>query len=79
MADVKMLAELILTHPTPPYEPTCVPMPWKSDVVSRQLEGKKLCFGLMMTDGVVDPHPPIKRAMLETAEKLRAAGHEGMY
>jgi amidase len=30
----------------------------------------------MVTDGVVDPHPPVTRALNEVASKLRAAGHD---
>ena len=75
MADVKLLVKLILTHPTIPYEPTCIPGSWL-DIPPAD---KRLKVGVMSTDGVVDPHPPIQRALRETAEKLRAAGHEGGY
>ncbi len=73
MSDLKLLTKLILTHESIPFEPTCVPVPWRE--VTKPTG--KLTFGILMTDGVVDPHPPIKRAMLETAANLRAAGHEG--
>lgn len=72
MADLQMLVKLVLTHPTLPYEPTCIPGSW---IEIPQTE-KKMKVGVMSTDGVVDPHPPILRAMKETSEKLRAAGHE---
>jgi amidase len=74
MPDLKLITELIVSHPTLPFEPTCTPIPW------RQVPepAGRLSFGILMTDGVVDPHPPIQRALLETADKLRAAGHEGM-
>ena len=73
MADLKMLAKLTLTHPTIPHDPTCIPGSW-IDVPATE---KKLRIGIMATDGVVDPHPPIQRALRETADKLRAGGHEG--
>jgi amidase len=73
MADVKMATRVLLTHHGLPFETTAVPMPWK-DVAPKK---GKLCFGLMATDGCVEPHPPIRRALKETANKLRAAGHEG--
>lgn len=76
MTDLKMLTRVIFNHETIPFEPTAAFSPWRGDVKIE--ERKKLSFGLLMTDGIVDPHPPIKRAMLETAEKLRRAGHEGM-
>jgi len=73
MADLKMFTEIIVTHPNLPFEPTCVPVPWRE--ISKPTG--KLSFGMMISDGVVEPHPPIQRALRETAEKLRAAGHEG--
>lgn len=75
MSDLKMLTKLILSHETIPFEPTCVSIPWREVPKSNE----KLSFGILMTDGVVDPHPPIKRALLETSAKLRAAGHEGKH
>jgi amidase len=30
----------------------------------------------VLTDGVVDPHPPVTRALQKVAAKLRAAGHD---
>jgi amidase len=73
MTDLQMLVKLLLTHPTLPYEPTCIPGSWMEDLPEMQ----KLKVGIMYSDGIVDPHPPIQRALRETAEKLRAAGHEG--
>ncbi len=73
MADVKMVVEILLTHHGLPFEPTAVQLRWKQ-VVPRN---EKLCFGLMVMDGVVHPQPPIARALRETATKLRDAGHEG--
>ncbi|KAL4863004.1 hypothetical protein BDV12DRAFT_190004 [Aspergillus spectabilis] len=54
------------------YDPTCIPVPWREV----DLQGEKLAFGLWEWDGAVMPHPPIIRAMRETAEKLKEAGHE---
>lgn len=73
MSDLKLLTKTILLHSTFPYEPTCIPASW-SDVPPR---GDKLKIGILSTDGVVTPHPPIQRALQETAAKLRSAGHEG--
>lgn len=40
--------------------------------------GKNLVFGIMWDDGVVVPHPPVKRALQTIKEKLTRAGHTGM-
>lgn len=71
MEDLKLFTKLILTHPTLPYEPTTVPGWWNEATTP-----PKLRIGLLSTDGIVDPHPPVKRAMNETKSKLQAAGHE---
>jgi amidase len=75
MPDLKMFTRIILNHETVGFEPTAALAPWRGDV---SMEGKKLSIGILTTDGIVDPHPPIRRALLETAEKLKQAGHEGM-
>ena len=72
MEDLKLLTKLILTHPTLPYEPTTMPGFWDET----PSPSGKLRIGLLSTDGIVDPHPPIQRALRETASKLEAAGHE---
>ncbi|KAK3704177.1 hypothetical protein LTR37_014017 [Vermiconidia calcicola] len=72
MEDLKLFTKLILTHPTLPYEPTTVPGSWNEPATAPE----KLRIGLMSTDGVVDPHPPIQRALREMAAKLKEAGHD---
>ncbi|KAJ5966981.1 hypothetical protein N7501_003229 [Penicillium viridicatum] len=37
---------------------------------------RKLRLGVIFDDGVVKPQPPVARAMRETVDALRAAGHE---
>ncbi|KAH4340693.1 amidase [Parastagonospora nodorum] len=39
-------------------------------------KGGKLCFGVMKSDGVVQPTPPVRRAVDILVQKLEAAGHE---
>ena len=72
MKDLKMITKMNLTHPAVPYEPTCIPAYWNEVATP----SRKLRIGILSTDGIVDPHPPVKRALLETADKLRKAGHE---
>ncbi|KAF2277839.1 acetamidase-like protein [Westerdykella ornata] len=52
-------------------DPKCVPIPWRT-VEPKQ----KLKIAVLWNDGVVVPTPPVMRAMKETVEKLRSAGHE---
>ncbi|KAG6844020.1 hypothetical protein H0H87_010588 [Tephrocybe sp. NHM501043] len=39
--------------------------------------GQGLCFAIMWDNGVVQPHPPLRRAMEMTKAALEAAGHKG--
>ncbi|KAK5725966.1 hypothetical protein LTR15_004156 [Elasticomyces elasticus] len=72
MTDLKLFVHQILTHPTIPHEPTCC-MPYWNEAPA---PSGRLRVGVMITDGVVDPHPPIQRAIHETTAKLKAAGHD---
>lgn len=73
IADLKLFTRLLLTHPTLPNEPTA-PFPfWNDDRSSRA--GAKLRVGLITTDGVVDPHPPVQRALQQVRSSLQASGH----
>lgn len=50
-------------------------MPWNPEGKEQQLP-KKLKIGIIWDDGVVQPHPPIMRALETTVEALKKAGHE---
>jgi amidase len=59
--------------------------PWYLDVNTIKMNWaprppiiRKLVVGLMISDNVVHPHPPVVRALEAAAKALREAGHEGM-
>ncbi|KAG8894912.1 hypothetical protein FRB99_000916 [Tulasnella sp. 403] len=59
-------------------DPLVVRKPWSES--EYQLEehggpGAKLCFAVMVDNGVIRPHPPVRRAINMVAEALRDAGH----
>ncbi|RFU25065.1 hypothetical protein B7463_g11272, partial [Scytalidium lignicola] len=54
-------------------EPDCIPMPWKS--AEAQRADTPLTIGVIWDDGVVQPTPPVKRALQITVEVLSQAGH----
>jgi amidase len=72
MEDLKLLTRLILTHPTLPNEPTTLPGFWNDSAAVFH----PLRIAVISTDGVVDPHPPVSRALRETSLRLAAAGHK---
>lgn len=58
-------------------DPTAIPITWREDLATPPKD-RKLRIGVVFDDGVVKPQPPVTRAMRETAQALRAAGHDGM-
>lgn len=53
-------------------DPIVTPLPWIPYVLP-----KKLRIGIVRHNGIVRPHPPIVRVIDQTAELLKAQGHEG--
>lgn len=53
--------------------PSLVPLPWKTPTQLSSSPGRPIKIGLLLDDGVVRPHPPVLRALEETAAKLRSA------
>ncbi|OCF37149.1 amidase [Kwoniella heveanensis BCC8398] len=51
-------------------DPNMLPIPWREVEVP-----EKLCFGMILDNGIVKPTPPVTRALLETKKALEAAGH----
>lgn len=67
------------------HDPLVHNIPWREpddEVVASLLSSTdssksgKLCFGVMRTDGIVNPSPPVLRAVDEVVEALRSQGHE---
>ncbi|CAG8125314.1 unnamed protein product [Penicillium nalgiovense] len=56
-------------------DPNLVPIPWRKELATPPAN-RKLRLGVVFDDGVVKPQPPVARAMRETVNSLRAAGHE---
>lgn len=58
-------------------DPSVLPIPWRENLVDEiTSKSKKLKIGYIVDDGAVLPQPPVQRAVLETVDKLKAAGHE---
>ena len=53
------------------HDPRCLPIPWREVSLKTKLK-----IGVMWHDGIVMPTPPVTRALKETAEKLKHAGHD---
>lgn len=53
------------------HDAKCLPIPWRSVQSKRRLK-----LAVMWNDGMVMPTPPVQRALKETVEKLKIAGHD---
>ncbi|KAF2751605.1 amidase [Sporormia fimetaria CBS 119925] len=71
LEDVVFYSKTVVDAQPWTVDPKCVPIPWRS------VEPKpKLKIAVIWNDGIVTPTPPVARAMKETVEKLKNAGHE---
>ncbi|KAK3944398.1 Acetamidase [Diplogelasinospora grovesii] len=68
-------------------DPAVVPIPYRQDVIDDILSranldngtatgGRPLKLGILWTDGVAEPHPPVRRGLQMVAEAVRRAGHK---
>jgi amidase len=62
-------------------DPAVVPIPFRQDVYEEYISRDKapktpLKLGVFWTNGVVEPHPPISRALRLVAEAVKSAGHK---
>jgi amidase len=59
-------------------DPLAVRKKWQEDEynLADHGSGKDLCFAIMWDDGVVVPHPPIRRSLEMTKAALEKAGHK---
>ena len=72
-ADIKSLelfAKAIVDSEGWLSDPNIVPIPWRTISLP-----EKLCFGILVDDGVVKPLPPVQKAMERTRRAIEAAGH----
>lgn len=82
---LKLMVKSLLSQKPWLYDPMVVDMPWRDaeeqEVLSvlKSTSGKgQLAFGLMKSDGIVNPDPPVQRAVQMTADALEKAGHKIM-
>jgi amidase len=71
LEDVTFYTKTIIDAQPWVVDPKCVPIPWRPVVPKKTLK-----IAVLWSDGIVTPTPPVARAMKETVEKLKAAGHQ---
>ncbi|KAL6708841.1 hypothetical protein ACN47E_002248 [Coniothyrium glycines] len=71
LEDITMYSKAVIDTKPWLVDPKMLPIPW------REAEAKsKLKIAVLWNDGICRPTPPVQRALRETAEKLKTAGHE---
>lgn len=74
---LKLLLQSTLSQEPWLHDPAVVQLPWRDDLSNLLPDnGGKLTFGIYATDGVVNPLPPIKRAMETVKSLIHSLGHE---
>ena len=58
------------------HDPEVLPIPYRADAECRSETSNNLSFGIFTSDGVVNPHPPITRAVRMVAEALKVEGYK---
>ncbi|CAK1357398.1 Acetamidase [Cercospora beticola] len=77
--DLRLLTRTMLDVQPWILDPNVVPLPWRQgleDETRKKIASKKLRFGVIRSDGMVRPHPPVARAVDEAVKALVAKGHE---
>jgi amidase len=78
LATTEYFMESLLKSDPWNIDPGAIPIPWRKELAAPPTN-RKLRLGVVFDDGVVKPQPPVTRAMRETVDALRAAGHEGIH
>ncbi|KAJ4387083.1 hypothetical protein N0V93_007670 [Gnomoniopsis smithogilvyi] len=68
--DIELEARTVVNAQPWLHDPRMVPLPWRSVEVS-----DKLKIAVMWNDGIIEPTPPVSRALKTVVEKLKASGH----
>ncbi|KAL1610211.1 hypothetical protein SLS60_001876 [Paraconiothyrium brasiliense] len=85
VGSLRLMTKAILSQEPWLHDPMVHEIPWRDSHEQEILksvnstgssEGGKLCFGVMATDGIVNPSPPIRRAIDIVVKALCSHGHE---
>lgn len=80
---VRHLTKSVLSQKPWLHDPLVVDMPWRDaqeqailDIIKSSSNKGQLSFAVMKTDGIVNPTPPVSRALAMVVEALAKAGHK---
>lgn len=69
--DLRLYAHTIANAAPWLKDPKCVAIPWREGELKRKLK-----IGVLWTDGICTPTPPVQRALKEVVAKLQKKGYE---
>ncbi|KAI9793293.1 MAG: Acetamidase [Piccolia ochrophora] len=83
-ASLRLLVKSVLEQEPWLHDPLVVEMPWRPEQEEQVKRANKtddqsserLAFGVLRQDGVVNPHPPVRRAIDVVVETLKKLGHQ---
>ncbi|KAG0646116.1 amidase [Hyphodiscus hymeniophilus] len=78
LEDLSLFCKVVLDTEPWLYEPSLIELPWKSVQTVPTESRRKLKFGIMYHDGVVVPHPPNSRCLVEISHAIKKAGHSAV-
>lgn len=84
---LELLLKSILSTTPWKYDPAVVPVPFRQDVIDSYMSrvdyqghakstGQALKIGVLWSDGVVGPHPPVLRGLHMAHDALERSGHK---
>ena len=76
---LKLVFKSILSQSPWLYDPLVVDMPWRHQAehdLGHLASHGKLSFGVLKTDGIVSPQPPVARAIQMVADAMSKHGHK---
>lgn len=78
-ASVRLVTRTLIDQEPWLHDPMVLEIPWRSDhenETQKRASSGQLCFGVMRTDGVVNPTPPVGRAVDEVVKAVQSQGHK---
>ncbi|MCJ1303695.1 Acetamidase [Hypocenomyce scalaris] len=83
-ASLRLMFKSLLSQQPWLHDPLVLEIPWRDEleqqvidlVASTKSGTNKLAFGILKHDGVVTPHPPVRRAMDIVVKTLEKLGHK---
>lgn len=76
---LKLVTKSLLEMEPWHHDPLTHEIPWRSEqeeAVLKLAKDKQLCFAVLRHDGIVTPHPPVKRAVDQIVKLVEKLGHK---